>query len=69
MHLGGGRSVQPEPERKNGHSALRFNKGTKQIEKFDPHATIQAAIVDVIWNALPEAQKKAALRSLVDSIL
>lgn len=69
MHLGGGRSVQPEPERKNGHSALRFNRGTKQIEKFDPRPEDDANLLDALWNALPEAQKKDALRAAIDSIL
>lgn len=60
--------------RKQGHSALRFNKTTKAIEKFDPHPSAPLVaerinVYDSLWNALPAAQKKAALHALIDAIL
>lgn len=58
--------------RREGHSALRFNKTTKAIDKFDLHPTapdvFDVLSVDLLWGVLSIAQKKTALKALIDSI-
>lgn len=65
---GGGRSVQPKAE----PLARRIAKtilASPDLRPVPPPVDVDPNLLDALWNALPEAQKKDALRAAIDSIL